>query len=155
MVKKTVMAVALVLAGPVMAADPPGFVLWKGSDLKAYGQKLAPKMNEKKLALETFPAVGNYSALVAHRQADGESELHDRHADVFVVQAGTATLVVGGEIVGGKTTAPGEIRGTSIKGGEKKPLQAGDIAHIPAKTPHQLLVPSGQEFTYFVVKISN
>ena len=44
-----------------------------------------------------------------------------------MVQTGAATLVVGGELVDGKTTAPNEMRAASIKGGEEKKLAAGDI----------------------------
>jgi hypothetical protein len=61
--------------------------------------------------------------------------------------------VVGGEVEDGKTTAPGEIRGPSIKGGARHALSPGDIVHIPARTPHQVLVPSGGRFTYFVIKV--
>jgi len=56
-------------------------------------------------------------------------------------------------VVSPKTTEPNEVRGPSIKGGERKPLAAGDVVHIPAKIPHQLLVPAGKEFTYFVMKV--
>jgi mannose-6-phosphate isomerase-like protein (cupin superfamily) len=152
--KKTVLAVLASAALPLLAAaEMPGVVVWSGSELKDYGKKLAPKVNEKKLALDRLAAFGNHSTLVAHREADGESELHESQADFFVVQSGEATLVVGGEVVEGKTTAPGEIRGTSIKGGERKPLAPGDIVHIPAKMPHQVLVAAGKEFTYFVIKV--
>ena len=151
--KKPMLAVLVAAALPLVAAEPAGIVVWPGADLKGYAKKLAPKMNEKKLALEQLGSFGNHSALIAHRQADGESELHESQADVFFVQDGAATLVLGGEVVGGKTTAPGEIRGTSISGGQKHALVAGDVVHIPARTPHQLLVAAGQQFTYFVVKI--
>ena len=60
---------------------------------------------------------------------------------------------VGGTVVGGHTSAPDEIRGTSITGGEKKILGAGDAVHIPAKVPHQMLVANGKKVTYFVVKV--
>jgi mannose-6-phosphate isomerase-like protein (cupin superfamily) len=92
--------------------------------------------------------------MVAHREGDGEAEVHETQVDLFVVQSGEATLVVGGEMVGGKTTAPNEIRAPSIKGGFNHALAAGDVVHIPAKIPHQLLVPAGKEFTYFVVKVT-
>jgi mannose-6-phosphate isomerase-like protein (cupin superfamily) len=151
--KNTVLSVLLLAALPLMAADPAGVVVWSGSELKGYGQKLAPKMNEKKLATERLATFGNHFTMIAHREADGEAELHDTQADFFVVQSGQATLVVGGEVVDGKTTAPGEVRGPSIKGGERKPLAAGDIVHIPAKVPHQVLVPAGKEFTYFLIKV--
>src|SRR5687768_18411795 len=78
---------------------------------------------------------------------------HDTQAVIFVVQSGAATLVLGGNVVDGKTTAPGETRAPSIKGGKKHSISAGDVVHIPAKVPHQLLVPTGKEFTYFVIKV--
>ena len=152
MKKKTVL-VALVAATPLLAADPAGIKVWKSSDLKSYSTSLAPKMNEKKLALTELGNFGNHSFLVAHREGDGEAELHDGQADVFVVQTGQATLVLGGEVEGGKSTGPGEVRGPSIKGGQKHAIAAGDVVHIPAKTPHQLLLAPGQEFTYFVIKL--
>jgi mannose-6-phosphate isomerase-like protein (cupin superfamily) len=158
--KMKVLAVAMVTAVPLMmtavplmAAEPEGFVFWPASELKAYGRKLAPKMNAGKVAAERLATFGNHLAMIAHREADGEAELHETQADVFVVQAGEATLVVGGDMVGGKTTAPGEVRGPSIKGGERRPIGTGDIVHIPAKIPHQLLVAPGKEFTYFVIKV--
>jgi mannose-6-phosphate isomerase-like protein (cupin superfamily) len=152
--KKAMLAVFALAAVPLLArADVPGFVIWSGAELKGYGKKLAPKMNEKKVASERLALFGNHLAMIAHREADGEAELHETQADIFVVQVGAATLVVGGEMVDGKTTGPGEVRGPSIKGGERKPLGPGDVVHIPAKIPHQLLVPAGKEFTYFVIKV--
>ena len=151
--RKTMLAGLLLAAVPLVAADTPGFVVWPGAELKSYGRKLAPKMNEKKVATERLATFGNHLTMIAHREADGEAELHETQADVFVVQSGAATLVVGGELVDGKTTAPGEVRAPSIKGGERKTLGPGDIVHIPAKVPHQLVLAAGQEFTYFVVKV--
>jgi mannose-6-phosphate isomerase-like protein (cupin superfamily) len=151
---RTTMVAGLVLAaGLSSAAEPAGFVVWKNADLKGYSKSLAPKINAGKVATERLATFGNHFAMVAHREGDGEAELHETQADIFVVQSGAATLVVGGEMVDGKTTAPGEVRAPSIKGGERKPLGVGDIVHIPAKVPHQLLLRSGTEFTYFVVKV--
>jgi mannose-6-phosphate isomerase-like protein (cupin superfamily) len=143
----------LLILVPVFAADPPGFAIWKMSDIKAHEKQLAGKMNDKKMASETLETFGNHYTMLAHREGDGEVEVHEKFADVFFVESGEATLVVGGKVVGGRTSGPGEIRGTSIDGGEKKMLGAGDIVHIPATVPHLLLVANGKKFTYFVVKI--
>jgi mannose-6-phosphate isomerase-like protein (cupin superfamily) len=152
--KTLVVAAALAAAGTAaMAAEPAGLVVWKAADLKAYTQKLAPKMNDKKLATESLGHYGNHLAMIGHREGDGEAEWHGVQADVFVVQSGEATLVLGGEVVDRKTTAPNEVRGPSIKGGQRHALAAGDIVHIPAKVPHQLLIAPGKEFTYFVIKV--
>jgi mannose-6-phosphate isomerase-like protein (cupin superfamily) len=137
----------------VFAADPPGFTIWKASELKVKEKELAGKMSDKKVASETLASYGNHLTMFAHREGDGEVEVHDKMADVFVVVSGEASLIVGGTVVGGHASGPGEIRGASITGGEKKSLGAGDAVHIPAKVPHQMLVASGKKVTYFVVKV--
>ena len=147
------LAVAFVAAGPLLAAEPAGFIVWKDADLKGYARTLSPKIDANKVATERLATFGNHLTMIGHREGDGEAELHERQADYFVVQAGEATLVVGGEVSEGRTTAPGEIRGPSIKDGSRRPLAAGDIVHIPAKTPHQVLVAPGKRFTYFVIKV--
>ncbi len=147
--KKLLLVLILV---PMFAADPQGFVIWKASDLKAKDKELAGKMSDKHVASETLANYGTHLTMLAHRDGDGEVEVHDKMADVFYVISGEASLIVGGTVVGGHTTAPGETRGMSITGGEKKALSAGDAVHIPAKVPHQMLVASGKKVTYFVVK---
>jgi mannose-6-phosphate isomerase-like protein (cupin superfamily) len=151
--KKTLMAVVVVSALPLGAAEKTGIAVWPSAELKGYTQKLGPKINEQKLALENLGAFGNHSTLIAHRQGDGEAEVHDTQADIFFVQEGQATLVLGGEVADGKTIAAGEVRGPSIRNGQRFSIQAGDVVHIPSKTAHQLLLPAGSKFTYFVVKI--
>jgi len=145
----------LAVAVPIFAADPSGFVVWKAGDLKGYEKKLAPKMNEKKVATEQLNSFGNHTTMIAHREGDGEAEIHDKMADLFVVQSGEATLVIGGTVPGAKVTAPGETRGPSISGGEKKKLGPGDVVHIPATVPHQMLVAPGKQVTYFVMKVES
>lgn len=146
--------ILLAAALPLLAAGPPGFLHWKGADLKTYGGKLAPKMNESKAAGEQFGKQGHANFAIAYREASGEAEVHEGVADMFVVQAGEATLIVGGKVVGPRTVSPGEIRGKSIEGGVSQQLVAGDIVHIPPATPHQLLLnPKAKPFTYFVIKV--
>jgi mannose-6-phosphate isomerase-like protein (cupin superfamily) len=93
------------------------------------------------------------NTLLAFRDRDGKGEQHQQLGDVFFVLQGTATLVTGGTISNPATTAPGEIRGASVQDGTRRKLQEGDVVHIPANTPHQMLLDSGSSITYFVVKI--
>ena len=60
---------------------------------------------------------------------------------------------MGGTVADPKTTAPHEVRGPSISGGEEKKLGPGDVVHIPAKVPHQLLVESGKQITFALLKV--
>ena len=150
---KTWIALFVFAACASPAGGPAGFELWSGAQLKGFSKSLAPKMNAQKLATQQLGKWGNHLFMVAHREASGEAEVHDKQADIFIVQSGEATLKIGGTVVSPKTTAPGEIRGASISGGEDKKLGPGDVAHIPAKVPHQLLVDAGKQFTYAIVKI--
>ena len=144
----------VVLAGFVVAAgDPPGFTHWKAADLKAYEQQMVKKLGPTKGATQQLIDFGTHLTMMAHRQTDGEAEIHEGVTDVFYVLSGEGTLVVGGKVIGGKSTGPGELRGTSIQGGVSKKLAAGDIVNIPVRTPHQTLVKAGQQITYFVVKV--
>jgi len=145
----------LILFATVSSAEQPGFKLWTNAELKGYEKKLSAKLDDKKYAGEAFGALGNNAkAQMAHREGDGEAEIHEMVQDFFVVESGEATLVVGGTVANQRQSAPNELRGPSIKGGEKKKLVAGDIVCIPAKMPHQLLVEKGKQFTYFVIKVT-
>jgi len=145
-----VLVLSFVTAVP---ADPPGVVLWKSAALKDYENTLAARMDAMKLATEQLGKFGNHSFMIIHREATGEAEVHDNQTDVFIVESGSATLVLGGVVEGGRTTAPGETRGKVIRDGERKTLGAGDIVHIPATVPHQVLIEPGQKFTYLVIKV--
>lgn len=96
---------------------------------------------------------GHYTCIALRRTASGEPELHEEWADVMMVQAGSATLLVGGELRGARTSAPGELRGGEIRGGERQPLAAGDMMIVPAGTPHQVELAPGTSITYLVVKV--
>ncbi len=125
----------------MMAAEPVGFQHWRGAELK-----------EK--AAGTLATFSNHSVMLARREASGEAEIHEGMVDIFIVQSGEADLVVGGKVLGAKTTAPGEQRGTGIEGGQTSRLEPGDVVHIPAGAPHQVLLKPGTRFTYLVVKIA-
>ena len=146
------MALAMTAAAATAGA-PAGVGHWTSGELRGFEKTLGPKMNAQKVATEALAGYGNHSFLVAHREGSGEAELHETQNDVMVIESGEATLVLGGTVVDPKTTAPHEIRGPSVRGGEKVALSAGDVVHIPIKTAHQMLVESGKQITYFVVKI--
>jgi mannose-6-phosphate isomerase-like protein (cupin superfamily) len=79
-------------------------------------------------------------------------EVHEKDTDIMHVLSGTATLVTGGAMVGGKTVAPEEVRGTSIDGGQTRHVGPGDVLVIPHGVPHWFQEVPGP-LTYFVVKV--
>lgn len=137
--KRAPLLLALLLTQVVFAADPDGFVMYKASDIQARAK--AAKLDEHKAGVDRIATWGNHGLMVVRREGDGAVETHETQADIVTVISGEGTLVVGGTMVDGKTTAPNEIRGVSINGGVRKPMAPGDVFHIPAKIPHQMLVP--------------
>ena len=134
---------------------PAGFEHWTAADLQVVNKTLAAKAagDSHRAASKPLSDFPNELFMLAHREADGQPELHETQADVFVVESGSATLVVGGTLVNAETTAPHEKRNGTIQGGTRQKLSTGDIVRIPANMPHQLVLDGAQEFTYFVVKI--
>jgi len=134
-------------------AGAGGVYVWRSTDIAAKGASLAQRLDAQKVASETIATEGNRTFMVAHREGSGLAEWHETQADVMFISAGHITMVYGGTIVGGKTTAPGEMRGASIQGGTEAKLGPGDVLHIPARVPHQMMLAPGTQVTYFVTKI--
>ncbi|MGI8989269.1 MAG: hypothetical protein ACR2I2_06765 [Bryobacteraceae bacterium] len=156
--KKSIVVLSVVFGAgalALLAADPEGFHLWTGSELRSFDKKLASKMNEGKIANEPLGKFGNHSVSVIHREGSGEAELHEKQADVMIIESGDAVIIVGGTIPDSKTTAANEVRGPKVEGGERKKLTPGAIVHIPAKMPHQMLLEPGKQITYAIVKIDS
>jgi mannose-6-phosphate isomerase-like protein (cupin superfamily) len=132
------LAAASTFAIAASAADPEGFAMYTASDIQARAR--AAKLDENKAGAARLATWGNHSLMIVRRDGDGASEVHTTQADIITVVSGEGTLIVGGTMVDGKPTTPNEIRGKSIDGGVKKAMAPGDVFHIPAGMPHQMLV---------------
>ena len=137
---------------PVLQFDPPGFAMWKASELEQRDAALSTRVGRDHSARETLADYGNPAGAhrfrFIHRDADGIPEIHDDIIDVVFVQSGAGTLLVGGEMLN-RTGG----RGTGISGGTRYPLGPGDMIHIPRETPHSYLVPEGGHITYVLVRV--
>ena len=131
------LALIVAIAGAPQGA-PDGKVVYVGHEKVAQGGSLV-----------TAP---NLLISVNRRAATGESEVHDKETDTLHILSGSATFVVGGEMIGSRQTAPGQYRGTGVRGGETFQLTPGDVIVIPAGIPHWFKdVPGPIE--YYVVKV--
>jgi len=119
----------------------------KAQELNAKGQGSEGAVSSK---LNEYP---NSFTMIALRSKNGGAEIHENYADFFFVARGSAKLLTGGTVQDGKTVIPGEARGKSVLNGVETTLNQGDIVHIPATVPHQLLLPQGGTFLYFVIKV--
>ena len=147
------LAVVALVVMPVAAADPPGFKLWKAGELRQRDEALRPRVAADHSSRETLADYGDHRFRMLYRDADGNPEQHDAIIDIVYIQSGEGALALGGTMVGRRATNPGEWVGTRLDGGDRRPLAAGDIVHIPAGIPHSFLVSKGTHITYVLLKI--
>lgn len=106
----------------------------------AYLRKLA-KLGDGS-ASETFKEYPEHSATLIVRCRSGVAELHETTSVLFIVLEGRATLLTGGT-----------LRGDSIEGGTGHDLRAGNVMHVAAGLPHQMLVAGENSVACLAVKI--
>jgi mannose-6-phosphate isomerase-like protein (cupin superfamily) len=119
----------------------------KGKELNAQAQGPEGMASSK---LNTYL---NHFTMIALRSKNGGAEIHENYADFLFVVQGTAKLLTGGTVQETRTVSSGEIRGKSVLNGLETTLNQGDIVHIPATVPHQLVLSEGGAFLYFVIKV--
>ncbi len=100
---------------------------------------------------DTLIAHDVFRVNASRRDAAGVPEVHAHETDIFYIVAGSATVVIGGELVGASETTPGEIRAASLRGGESRRIAQGDVLTIPHGVPHWFKSVT-TPFRYFVVK---
>jgi glc operon protein GlcG len=123
---------------------PPPVSYWKSSEVATAFAKGSVLFGDE--------SGRNYMVHASHREGPGQAEVHEQDADIIYVLEGSATFVTGGTVEGGKATAPGEIRGSAITGGDVRRIAKGDVLIVPAGTPHWFTEVPGP-LNYYVVKV--
>ena len=137
----TIALVAALGAGLAMPGASSNVIYIPADQVKAAFAKGAVLVNN-----------GTYQVHASRREEPGQVEVHVKDADIIYVLEGTTTFVTGGTMVGGKTTAPDEIRGSNVEGGETRTLTKGDVMIVPKGTPHWFKEVPGPVL-YYVVKV--
>ncbi len=134
---------------------PSGFKKWTNASLKQFepGMHADAAQDPHHFAVEQLADFPHENFLWVHREGDGAVEWHEDQVDVFFVQSGEATLLLGGTMVNAETVGPHEKRNGAIQGGTRTKLAAGDVVRIPPRIPHQVLLEGSREFNYYVIKI--
>lgn len=132
---------------PVIASGAKADVVYVDRDKVAATLKKAGPLTEG----PNLRVSGGYRP-VARADASPLAEVHDNEADLFYVIEGSATQMLGGTVIGGKETAPGQIRATKTEGGQRYQVGKGDVVWVPARTPHWFPeIP--EALSYLLVKV--
>ena len=142
---------------------------WSIEDIRAAHEvlaeaELAGRTLDPNTTLHDFPYWTRSHSLfirhIAEKITDGSAEQHMGYAQFIVVMGGAGTLVVGGELQAPRSlteqgrSISGELRGSSIVGGEDFELSEGNLASIPPNTPAQFTANTRGGMTFMVMKIN-
>jgi mannose-6-phosphate isomerase-like protein (cupin superfamily) len=141
------------LAIPSFAQTGGKAQVFSGKDISA---QLATLGQTSKASGSSGATLGDYTShaiKLSVRTASGGAEIHAHYDDIFVVTEGKATLITGGTVMNAQTGNDGETKGSSLRDGQSQTITKNDIVHIPAGTPHQLIIAPGDVFSTIVVKV--
>jgi mannose-6-phosphate isomerase-like protein (cupin superfamily) len=138
---------------PAIAQSPAGAQVYSGSSISAQLDTLGQKAKASGSSGSTLGDFQSHAIKLSVRTSSGGAEVHAHWDDIFYVTGGSATLITGGQVLDAKTSADGETKGSGIEGGVHQTLHKGDVVHIPAGTPHQLLIPPGTTYSSIVIKV--
>ncbi|MGC2162608.1 MAG: hypothetical protein WA634_11910 [Silvibacterium sp.] len=122
----------------------------------AVASQMATLMQTARASGSGDATLGNYEShaiKLSVRTTSGGAEVHAHYDDIFFVTQGKATLITGGTVVDAKNGADGETEGSRIQSGTSRTIVKGDIVHIPAGTPHQLILAPGASYSAIVIKV--
>ena len=153
--KSLIAIITLTLSATLAAQTVPPRELLDAATIRSTGEALLQQAKSAKdgIGFKVLLTRLDGSEQVAVRVKSGQGEWHRDFADVLIVLEGEGQIVTGGDVINGKETAPGEIRGDGVKGGEVQPFRAGDVIRIEPQVPHQVLLAPGQLIRYFAVKV--
>ncbi len=122
------------------------------AQLKQAIAEATPWPDDPTIRYKRLGSRGDDSCWILLRDGTGKAEQHDGWNDIFIVQQGSATVLYGGRLAGGKQTGPGETLGGDIVEGELRTIGPNDLLIVPAGVPHQFIIEPGESITYVTVK---
>jgi mannose-6-phosphate isomerase-like protein (cupin superfamily) len=151
---KLVSAIILAaLSVPLLAQSPGKAEVFTSTQLGDQLIQLAQPAKAKGSSGFTLGAYGTHALTLSQRTVNGGAEIHAHFDDVMMVMEGKATLITGGELIDAHSGSNGETTGSGIRNGSVQAIAVGDLVHIPAGTPHQLLIAPGTTYSALVIKV--
>jgi mannose-6-phosphate isomerase-like protein (cupin superfamily) len=151
--RSTVMITAAALAISCCAQAQSKVEVFSGQSVTS---QLAALVQTAKGSGSSGATLGDYKShaiKLSVRTASGGAEVHAHYGDIVLVTEGKADLVTGGSIANAQTDTDGETKGSGIQNGTSQTIAKGDVVHIPAGTPHQLILVPGSIYSSIVVKV--
>ncbi len=127
--------------------------VFPAKDVTAQLEALAAQAKASGSSGATLGDFQSHAIKLSVRASSGGAEIHAHYDDIFFVTEGSATLITGGQLQHPQTAANGESQGSGIEGGTRQVIHKGDVVHVPAGTPHQLILAPGETYSSIVIKV--
>jgi mannose-6-phosphate isomerase-like protein (cupin superfamily) len=151
---KLATAIAMaVFALPCTAQSPGKAEVFSSTQIHGQLVQLAQQGKAKGSSGATLGDYGTHAIKLSERTVSGGAEIHSHFDDVMIVMEGNATLISGGELIDAHAGSNGESTGSGIRNGVVQSISTGDVVHVPAGIPHQLLIAPGTSYSALVIKV--
>lgn len=144
---------AIALAATCQAQTGRHAEVFSGKNVQSQTSSLVSAAKASGSSGATLGDYSSHAIKLSIRTASGGAEVHAHYDDIFLVTEGTATLITGGTVIDPTTGKDGETKGRGIRNGTARTIAKGDIVHIPAGTPHQLVLAPGTVYASIVIKV--
>lgn len=148
-----VLVTSVLLAIPAVGQSPSGAQVYSGKDVAAQLEALLAPAKTSGSSGATLGDFQSHAIKLSVRASSGGAEIHAHFDDIFFVTDGSATLITGGQVQHAQTGPDGETKGSGIEGGTRQVIRKGDVVHVPAGTPHQLILAPGETYSSIVIKV--
>ena len=109
-------SVAAVSQSPATVDGPPtGFVIWPSAEVEAIANRLEREIGDRAMVYETVRNDDGHSVYFVLRGLTGRAEFHETEADLYVVHRGSATFVIGGELIDAELLPRKQQRGSAMQ----------------------------------------
>src|ERR1700744_2580081 len=121
--------------------------VYSGKDVSAQLETLLVSAKTSGSGGATLGDFQSHAIKLSVRTGSGGAQIHVHFDDIFFVTDGSAALITGGQLQNAQTTPDGESKGSGIEGGTRQVIRKGDVVHIPAGPPHQLILAPGETYS--------
>jgi quercetin dioxygenase-like cupin family protein len=151
---KFVFAIALTgFSIPSVAQSQGKEEIFSSTDLRDQLVQIALQAKASGSRGSTLGEYGTHALKLSERTASGGAEIHAHFDDVVLVMEGKKKLIAGGDVIDAHAGSNGETTVSGISNGIVQTIAAGDVAHIPAGMPHQLLIAHGTAYSAFAIEM--
>lgn len=153
---RAVLLAAITMGSVLCAAQGPAVSVNMAGQVRALESSLREQAESGNGTASAYLAqYPRYYAQLIVRTKSGEVEIHQQFDELMIILDGDAKVMTGGSPESPHSIRPGELRSSSAPGATPIAMAKGNVIHLLAGTPHQVIVLAGGFIAYIDVKVAH